>query len=235
MKFNKEIKKKIFYVITVLLCLTIIKNILADPTGANLVPMGSSRKPMSNATNLTAQNGNITWVNADLTQITSVWQGFFGRVSGGIVLQNSEGNTFYDWNVVDAVGEIIATRNLIDDWSKVNCSNQTEIYLEEERLSILNETSDGINDTFIYNNHPSFDIAGKFLNNCRATRTHNSTDAQSVFWNVLLNTNETNTIYTVLMENDKIGFNGSIVDFQLLVPVNKLTGFATYFVYVELG
>ncbi len=37
------------------------------------------------------------------------------------------------------------------------------------------------------------------------------------------------------MENDQIGFNGTAVDFQLLVPVDKLTGFATYFVYVELG
>ncbi|MEM3374120.1 MAG: hypothetical protein QXE31_02765 [Candidatus Woesearchaeota archaeon] len=230
-----NILNKVKYFFVFLLLVFFIKNIFAEPSGANLIIGESSRRPISNATNLTAQNGNITWVNADLTQITNVWQGFFGRVSGGIVLENANGDIFYDWNVVDAIGEIIATRNFVNDWSNVKCTNQTEIYLEEERLNIMNETSDGINDTFIYTNHPSFDIAGKFLSNCRATRTHNSTNAQAVFWNVLLNTNETNTIYTVLMENDRIGFNGTEVDFQLLVPVDKLTGFATYFIYVELG
>ncbi|MEM2138771.1 MAG: hypothetical protein QXM96_01305 [Candidatus Woesearchaeota archaeon] len=235
MKKNFKVFLVLYIFILYMFFLINLKNSYAEPTGANLIPGYSSRKPLPNATNLTAQNGNITWVTADLTQITSIWQGFFGRVTGGIVLENSNGDVFYDWNVVDAVGEIIATRNFVSDWTKVNCTNQTEIYLEEERLNILNETSDGINDTFIYTSHPSFDIAGKFLSNCRATRTHNSTNAQAVFWNVLLNTNSTNTIYTVLMENDKIGFNNTQVDFQLLVPVDKLTGFATYFVYVELG
>lgn len=227
--------KKYFLIFSVIFFLIVLNKSFAQPSGANIIKGESSRRAVSNATNITAQQGNVTWITADLTQITSVWQGFFGLVTGGIVLENANGNIFYDWNVVDAIGEIIATRNIVSDWSSVKCTNQTEIYFEEEKLNILNETSDGINDTFIYTNHPSFVLAGASLNGCRATRTHNLTNSQAVFWNVLLNTNETNTIYTVLMENNKIGFNGTEVDFQLLVPVDRLNGYATYFIYVELG
>lgn len=208
--------------------------VFSDPLGANIQPGESTRRQEPNATNITAQGGNVTFIIADLSQTTNIWQGFFGTVTGGILLEDASGNRFYDWNVVDAVGEIIATRNLVDDWASINCTNQTQIYKEEERLNIQNSSSDGINDTYTSTAHPTFDIAGKFLSGCRATRTYNSTTANSVFWNVLLNTNSSNTVYTVVMENDITGFNGSQVDFQLLVPVDRLTGQATYFLYVEL-
>jgi hypothetical protein len=36
------------------------------------------------------------------------------------------------------------------------------------------------------------------------------------------------------MEDNTPGFNGTAVDFQMLVPVDRLTGQATYYIYVEL-
>ncbi|MEM2915975.1 MAG: hypothetical protein QXT19_01265, partial [Candidatus Woesearchaeota archaeon] len=46
-------------------------------------------------------------------------------------------------------------------------------------------------------------------------------------------TNE--TIYTGLLEVDGTsGFDGGEYNFQLLVPVNKTTGFTTYYLYAEI-
>jgi len=193
----------------------------------------AASQPALNQSNVTVQGGNITWLDIDGDQGTSIWQGFFGTVTGGIVLEDASGSNMYDWNLVKAEGEILATRYIVSDWSKVNCTNQTEIYQEEERLNIANSSSQGINDTFLNTTHPSFEIAGRLMTGCRSTLTDNSTNPKVVFWNVLLNANSTTTIYTAIMQDDTIGFNGTAVDFQLMVPTNYSTGQAVYNLYLE--
>ncbi|MFH0874363.1 MAG: hypothetical protein V1859_00340 [archaeon] len=235
MKLKKEKKiicKKKAIIILFIFISVVAVFCTADPYGASLDVGDSSRRTSPDSSNVTAGGGNVTPITADLSQITETWQGYYGTVQGGIYLGNAAGDTFYDWNVADAIGEILATRNSVSDWTIINCTNQTEIYDEEARLNIPEAASDGINDTY-YTISPSFDIAGRTLNGCPATLTNNETDSKLVFWNVLLNTNESNTVYTVIMENNKPGFNGSIVDFQIFVPVDRNTGLATYFIYVE--
>ena len=192
--------------------------------------------PSLNTSNITAEGGNVTFLDIGITgQITLFWQGFYGSVSGEIALQDASGNSFYDWNLVEAIGEVMAVRGVVSDWSLINCSNQSQIYEEEERLNIPNSSTDGINDTFTNTNHPPFEIASRLMTGCRSTLTNNNTQAYSVFWNVMLNVNSTMPVYTSLLDNDKIGFNGTAYDFQLLVPVNRTTGQSTYNIYVELS
>jgi hypothetical protein len=190
--------------------------------------------PIQNTTNTTVQGGNITLVNFDTAQISSIWQGFFGTVSGGLTLSNSGGDTFYDWNLVDARGEVLATRHIITDWSTINCTLQNQIYMEEYRLDITNATSDGINDTYKNTTHPLFDIGFKTLSGCRSTLTDNSTAKKVVFWNVLLNADENETVFVSIMDDNTVGFNGTVVDYQLLVPANRSTGTAAYNLYLDL-
>ncbi len=212
---------KILSLLGIILTIFLANGVLADPS--------------INSTNITAQGGNVTFIDLNLTgQQSNIWQGFYGTVTGGITLSDGNNNTFYDWTIVSAVGEVLATRNIIPDWTIINCTNQIEIYEEEERLSILNESTNSINNTFKNTAHPSFDVGGRLMENCRSTKTSNSTTEQAVFWNILLNSNSTNTVYTVIMENDVVGFNGDIVDFQLLVPVDTDTGQSTYQLYIEL-
>lgn len=191
--------------------------------------------PSLNQSNITAQGGNVTFLDVNLSQQnTNIWQGFYGNVTGGIFLKDANEFVFYDWNVVDSVGEVLATRFLISDWNLINCTNQTEIYQEEERLNIPNSTNMGINDTYMNTTHPDFTVAGRPLTGCRSTLMHNSTSSQAVFWNVLLNSNSTSTVYTVILDNDKDSYDGGTADFQLLVPVDLNTGTAQYNMYVEL-
>lgn len=190
--------------------------------------------PSLNVSNLTAGGGNVTPLNLNGTSGSTIWQGFFGEVNGGIILEDAAGTSMYDWNLVDASGEVLAARTLISDWSTINCTNQTEIYQEEARLNISNSSTDGINDTYLNTTHPGFEVAGRVMTGCRSTLTNNSTDQKVVFWNVLLNTDTVTTIYTAIIDDGVIGFNGTATDFQLLVPVNTTTSQSTYNIYVEL-
>ena len=191
--------------------------------------------PTLNNSNTTAEGGNLTPLNIySSQQQTGRWQGFFGSVSGGITLDDGSNNTFYDWGLVEANGEILATRQIITDWSNINCSNQTEIYKEEERLDITNGSIDSINETFTNTAHPTFQVSGLTISDCRATRTYSNGTEDAAFWNVMLNVNSTLTVYTSIMDNDQIGFNESLYDFQLLVPVNWTSGQSTYNIYIEL-
>ncbi len=216
-------KKQLIFILSILSIIIMIsqtKYVLSDPS--------------LNVSNLTAGGGNVTPLEINGTSETKIWQGFFGEVGGGIVLEDATGSNLYDWNAVTPSGEVFATRTVISDWSNINCTNQTQIYQEEARLNISNSTSDGINDTFLNTTHPSFDVAGRLMTGCRSTLTDNSTDPKVVFWNVLLNTDAVTTVYTALIDNDVIGFNGTATDFQLLVPVNVSLGQATYNIYIEL-
>ncbi len=212
-------KKKLFALIILAFSFLIAPSVIAEP---------------GNQTNITAQGGNTTIITLDLSQESNIWQGFYGHVTGGILLSNADQESFYDWGVVDASGEVLATRQIISDWSNINCTNQIEIYLEEERLNIANKSSEGINDTYKNTTHPTIDISGRLISGCRSTLTHNSTGDKQVFWNVLLNSGPDNTVYTAIIDNDREGFNGTQIDFQLLVPTNTTTGQNTYYIYTEI-
>lgn len=215
-------KKQVFFLAMVFL-LVIISNtkfVLSDPD--------------LNQTNMTAQGGNVSMLFVNAGQDSSIWQGFFGTISGGFVLENAQGHTMYDWSIVQASGEVMASRKIISDWTSINCSNQTEIYEEEYRLNIPNSSVQGINDTFVSTAHPVFDIGYIALDNCRSTLTDNSTAEKVVFWNVILNTDENTTVYVSLVDDNTIGFNGTAVDYQLLVPTNLTTSTALYNLYLDL-
>ena len=219
----KKTELQFIFVMTILFIIIMVtqtKHVLSDPS--------------LNVSNLTAGGGNVTPLTLNSTSESTIWQGFFGEVGGGIVLEDAAGSSFYDWNAVDTAGEVFATRSLISDWSTINCTNQTQLYQEEARLNISNATADGINDTFMNTTHPSFEVGGRLMLGCRSTLTDNSTDRKVVFWNVLLNTDAVTTIYSAIIDDGVIGFNGTATDFQLLVPVNTTTSQSTYNIYVEL-
>jgi hypothetical protein len=206
-----------------------------DPLGASLTTGPSSRGTDPGVNNATAGAGNTTPLNLAQTRITDTWQGFFGNVSGQIVLENAVGNNFYDWSVTSLTGEVYATRNQVSDWSTVNCSNITYMQSEETSLSIVLNATDGVNETFISTSHPGFSVGTTEVSGCPSTRPYNSTAQSGMFWNVLLRTTSVSSIYTVLLADDQNAFDGGTADFEILVPVNRTTGQAVYFFYTEIN
>jgi hypothetical protein len=207
----------------------------ADPVGADLTRGASSRGVNPDALTADAQAGNITQMNIDQTRITDIWQGFYGNVSGQIVLENAAGNNFYDWTYASLTGEVYASRSTVSDWSTINCTNSTQWQGEETSLGIISTSIDGINETYYTTGHPAFQVGTRTLSGCRSTRPYNSTSTASQFWNVLLNSDAVNVIYTAILADNKNAFDNSTADFEILVPVNRTVGTSTYFFYAELS
>jgi hypothetical protein len=208
-----------------------------DPSGATLTPGASSRGTNPGVSTANAQAGNVTQLDIDQTRITDIWQGFFGSVSGQIVLENSAGANFYDWTLAAITGEVYATRNTVTDWTGINCSNSTHWEEEETELNIISASVDGINETYSAYSHPSFQVGTKqFATNvCPSVRPFNGTASASQFYNVMLNSNATNSVYTVILAENQNAFDNSTADFEVLVPADRTSGLATYYFYVELN
>src|SRR3972149_2113802 len=88
-------------------------NAAADPPAApnTLNPLSSSRFNSSNyaSQSLDAFAGNVTQISLTAESQTKAWQGYFGNISGTIVLEDNFGFTFYDWADAEPKGEIYAS------------------------------------------------------------------------------------------------------------------------------
>jgi hypothetical protein len=76
------------------------------------------------------------------------------------------------------------------------------------------------------------------MTGCYSTKAYNSAGEQGTgFWQVLLN-DETNSVYTTILDDSpETGFNSQDWDFQLLVGENGKVGneaVTPYYFYVEL-
>jgi hypothetical protein len=224
-----------------------IKSVTAVPTGPGTVtPISSSRLSTNAGGNVSAQAGNVSEFNFQATSITSTWQGYFGNVTGSIVLGNSQNNTFYNWNLASPQGEIYATRiATTPSWSTVLCANKTHVADEDTALGVNQVIdADSVNRTFLNSTIfsdffvGSTQINGSADSGCYATRMYNSTGQQSENdWTEVLLQDSGNLIYTALLEQDAIGFDNRTHDFQMLVGENGHDGDQTvtpYYFYLEL-
>jgi len=227
--------KKLNMLVILVISVIALAVVIAQPQGATTTRGTSTRGSNPTVDSELAEDGNITDLNIDAASITDIWQGFYGNVTGGIVLENAAGTNFYNWSLASISGEIFAVRSLVADWSVINCSNSTYWETEEATLNIAAADSDGINETYADTAHPTFTVgATSTLTGCPSTRPNDDTEQASLFWNVLLNVNSTTTVYTAIISANSNDYDGGTSDYELLVPVDKATGFATYFFYAEL-
>ena len=214
----------------------------AQPYGADVVTVrNSTRYNASEGTVpfINAQAGNVTQLEINATSVTTSWQGFYGNVTGKILLADAAGNNFYDWNMSVPSGEVYASRSNAVTWAGINCTNQTALYSEETTLGQASNDPDSINNTFTLTSHPAFLVGSSNMTTCRSTKAYESTGQMgSSYWQILLN-DGTNNVYTTLLDTaGTIGFDDRPWQFQLLVGENGKTGqeatITPYYFYVEL-
>ncbi|MFH1642048.1 MAG: hypothetical protein ABIC04_04060 [Nanoarchaeota archaeon] len=198
---------------------------------------------------LGAYGGNNTKLEINISQATGNWQGYFGNISGRVVLGDASGNTMYDWTADSSfspIGEIYAANNTIVDWGDVICVNfsgngsvgtqginQTAL---ESMFGMVSSDNDGIDETFSTLNNIT--IAGTLLQNCHATNTYDNNGAQSTYFNETLLTERSQgtVIFATEVDQDATGFDGNSYDFQMIVADDGSDGLATaYYFYVELA
>jgi len=241
---NKGEKMEKKLILIGLLTLLSISFVFALPSGPNsaITPVSSSRYTAATGKTTSAIAGNVTEINFNATTITQTWQGYFGSVTGTIVLGNSNNKTLYDWNLASPQGEIYATRYAsTPSWAGIRCANATEIGAEHTFSGATATAVDRLANTFIASTaFTTFYVGATSIASgasCYAANMYNNTGAQTAKFSEVILSDTTNIIYTALLEQNAMGFDGSTYDFEMIVAENGHltdTSTTTYYFYLEL-
>lgn len=212
----------------------------AMPGGVdNITILDSQRREPGPGTQISAQGGNITTLSISTRSQTKNWQGFVGNITGSIILEDASNSSLYAWNLTNISGEIYASRNGTIDWSYISVQNDCEV--DEE---LTGKGSDRVSKTFSPSaNTVNFSVGTIQINSstsCAVLPFVNNSKQKTtnLFENILLTRGTTpngnQSIYVGILENGVHGYDGQVYNFQILVPVNKTSGFTTYYIYAEI-
>jgi len=237
---------RVAQVLVIIGLMILIDRVAAVPSGVGTItPISSGRMTIDGGSNVSAVAGNVSEIILNGNSITQTWQGYFGNVSGKIVLGDINNNTFYDWSAASAHGEVYATRSATTPiWANIKCANISDVSSEDAYLGTNQSTDvDSVNNTFVNTTgFPSFYVGSVLINNskgCPGTMMYNASGVKSTtnFAEVLLS-DTSNMIYTSVLEQKAVGFDNRPHDFEMLVGENGHGGDmnpTTYFFYLELG
>lgn len=200
-----------------------------------IVPQALATSPA----NITADAGNVTEVNFSIVRLTDHWQGFFGQV---II-----GENFPEPAGVNATGSLVnETRIVIQVPCKnpasargvIMFSNSSEqpTNLVAGNLTILDELtgfgSDSGSGTFTGTS--TFTISGSgTITGVPTTFTFvNKTPQFTSFRQGYFNQNA-NLVFATVVEQDLLGFNESLIDYQMMVLAPNRTT-VPYFVFSDI-
>jgi hypothetical protein len=203
------------------------------PLGADnvtIVQTEQSNISLYPAPSVDAEAGNVTELSIYGRTQTKSWQGFYGNVSGTIILEDAQGNRFYDWAAAEPQGEVYASVNQTITWTSTECAPTIgDInYLDTwQSFYGMNYTDyDTINTTYNMTDHKEFWTAYNNFTGCPTAYTYvNNASQYADFEGVLLTSDSQSTlIYTAILEDKAegerdgmVGFDGGDYDFQLLV------------------
>lgn len=217
-------------------------NELTGPGAAEVTVISSSRANISSdATAIQTQASNVTQLRLNATGITRSWQSYYGNIGGTLVLTNSEGEKFYDWNITSPQGEVYATRSASTNFATVTCSDPGDISSEESFIGHTATASDSVSNTFSSTTHRAFFVGSVSIpeNSCPTTNTYVAGDSQNAeFFEVILTDEVGNTVYTALLNGTAEGFDSGQYDFQMLVGQNghdDPSSTTPYYFYVEIS
>jgi len=212
---------------------------IADPIPAALTAISTATRDVNSTivANISAVGGNVTELNIESLTITTFWQGYYGNVTGQVVLDDAVGNRFYNWTTATIAGEVYASRNQTIDWDDLNCSNVTDRAEEEFDINMVASDADSITNTYNSTTHPAITVAGRTIaaNTCYSTYGYqrNVSGALANFTMVLLNS-VNDTVYTTIINDSIMGFNGNVYDYELLVAEDEAAGVTPFYFWVEL-
>ena len=238
---NKKTRWFFLGILAVILCSQLL---WALPAGPVINYVSNSTAASVSTSRNQDEKGTITVININSNQQDYKWKAYVGNVTGKLALDDATASTIYDWTLGTPTGEVYVSRASSIAWANVTCANQTVINDEQTVLGMLSTDSDNINKTFNYTLHQGILVGTKTIANstCRSTATYISDTPQNInenalFQEVLLSDSFTGSlIYTTLIEDNQVGYNGQTYDFQLLVAENESSTTPTlYYFYVELG
>ena len=249
MKLHNFVWVVLFVVLSIWLAIGVVAE---DPVGPEAIAtLNTTRRTITASASVKAQAGNVSELSINATTITQGWQGYYGNITGTIVLDDALNNSMYTWDLADPEGEIYASRNNSINWSSGNiiCGDITHIQTEESNLNFnlgTGQDVDGINETFNETTHPAFNVSstGFTADQCGFTVSTYSDDSYGprYFNETLLYSNsDGGLIYTALIvQGGADGFKtgNDNYDFQMLVAEDGHQGDTSttdYYFYVEIS
>ncbi|RLE46815.1 hypothetical protein DRJ22_00940 [Candidatus Woesearchaeota archaeon] len=206
--------------------------VFADLNGATITAGPGETQAQHAAGSYVAQGGNITMVNITGKSQTRVWQGFYGKTSGSLTLDDASGNTMYNWTLANRSGIVLVSRTNALNFTSI--TGITDCTVDEDLQGSNYKRSDRVNKTFTRNNSISWDVGGYTITDACQTWTYNSSGFTRAFEEIMVNVTNAYSAYATKIQNDSIGFNGQTVDYQLIVPETKQKSqTTTYYFYVE--
>src|SRR5665648_379656 len=99
-----------------------------------------------------AQAGDITNINFTADSQTFKWQGYFGNVTGNIILANNAGNNMFLWDYENSDDSLViaTTNNALPAWSNIAITDPTDLVTIDTNwyLGDKDAVSDSASDTF---------------------------------------------------------------------------------------
>lgn len=238
------------YLVAVLACMALSPLVLAVqlPDGANVTSFSNQTSPTHAAGSQDAIAGNVSNISITSLSVTRSWQGYFGNITGTVVLSDASNNQMYNWTVGSPVGQIYASTANNLNWYNVQCFNNSatgainpanefggtwnqkgmNLTQLQNTYGINATDADSVNNTFYLtgaNSHTTFFVANWSFPDtlCNSTRIYDNT-GQGVathFQEVLQYEPSTNAVvFTSILNNDQPGFDSKPHDFEMLVLVN---------------
>ncbi len=257
-KIGKRIINYPFIIIVVGLFLSIVTIVNAVPQGlTDVINIENSTKGSTAGlmVNESQGGGYIYTMNITGVSQNSRWKAYVGNVSGKLTLDDSTGSTIYDWTLTTVTtGRLFATRNdATPSWTNVNCTwtftadyDTNNRSIEELENNALSHTSvdDNISATFAIINNSQFNVGSITIaeNTCYTIHTYvNATTyadkKQTDRFEEVILYDGTLPIYATLLEQDEEGFDNNTYDFQIILPEDGSSDFASstaYYFFLEL-
>jgi hypothetical protein len=238
----------VLLVAAIALFVTVPGVIALAPQGANVTEFGNQTSPVQSPQSQQAIAGNVSEINLDALTTTQAWQGYYGNVTGTIVLADNSNYQMYNWSVASPRGQVYASTNSSIPWATVQCFNFTATGADSAVGEVAGDTNqkgmnltqlqaifnistrddDSIDKTFNRTGagaHTNFYTANLQFNSseCQTTSVYDSTGTNVTghFEEVIQYEPTTNSvIWTSLLNEDLLGFDQRTHDFEMLVPEN---------------
>ena len=239
-------KKRFEWLIVFMIGVLSISIVEATPVGPGSVNvLSNGRYGLSGAgANVTAIAGNVTQMVFNATSITQTWQGYYGNITGMIVLGNSNNQSMYNWNLTSPAGQIYATRVAsVPAWTSIQCATPSAIETEDTNIGANSAVdADSTNNTFTNaTSFSAFYVGNININssqNCRAIHLFDSAGAPSASFSEVVLSDTADIIYTGLITSPTSGFDSASHQFEMIVGENGHLGDTAatpYYFYVELN
>lgn len=217
-------KGKIIILMLAIIVLS-LSMVAAAPSGGNVTVGASTGGTSTTSTTVSINGGNVTSVDVNSDVVTSRWAGFFGDVSGSLFLADSSANNFYQWTIGSMTGAVVyATNASVTNWATL-----TPLTNADAPGYVNGVYSDNFTQTFA--DTESF-VSGSYdIASTPYATTYNSSGVAGDLKTYALYADAATTVWAGKVVDDTDGFDGSAVDYQILLPAQTGT---TYSFYMEL-